>query len=306
MGWGNGTGNTFALRSINSYAEAKAKYDGTKQIRGSANIRPLGSRKYGHTAGIVCELTVDTSPNYYAAKLYQTECIKWWKPINGVERIEVSVANWPTPTTTQFVNYSLPHALHAQLSRHVIRINGWAVPRGESLVLENTGENGTWQAVNVQPEYTHNINRTKANAVRGRYKNFRNWLKGTLSLKNETFTEGEVQQCSDGEGQRHHNERYSSLIQCESAVATMFLDLISTPDDVDDKYDRYMLAAVWVAWRHGRSRGHAVTGRWAYNYHMNMSEFDKVLLALHAEEVLVKSELPRGTVKHDYYSAWLR
>lgn len=321
MGWGNATGNTYGLHSIDSYAEAKAKYDGTKQIRGSDNIRPLGDRKYGHVAGITAgELTTDTSdsplitlpltPAYYAAKLYKTECVKWMKPVKGVERIEVSVGKWPSPTTAQFVNHSLPYPLHAQLSRHVIRINGWAVPEKgeESLVLEQTGEGGTWQAVNAQPEYTHNINRTKANAVRGRYKDFRNWLKGTLSLKEESFTAEEIKPCSAAASRFKKDHPYSQLVGCESAVAARFLSLISTPDDVADKYDRYMLAAVWVAWRHGRTRGRhdGNTGQWTYDYHLKMPAFDKVLLALHAEEVLVKSEVPRGTVKHDEYAAWVR
>jgi len=69
-----------------------------------------------------------------------------------------------------------------------------------------------------------------------------------------------------------------------------------------------MLAAVWVAGRHGNSTGrhNGNTGQWTYDYHLKMPAFDKVLLSLHAEEVLVKSELPRGTVKKDAYATWLR
>jgi len=310
MGWGIGRGNTYGLHSIDSYAEAQKKYDETKQIRGSANIRPLGNRRHGHAAGITAgEMTTDTSnsplitlpltPAYYAAKLYHTECVKWVKPVNGVERIEVSVSNWPTPTTAQFINRVLPHPLTAELTRRVIRINGWVVPRDKALIIELNPDN-TWQAVNAQPEHIHNINRRAANAVRGRYKDFRNWLKGTLSLKEGRFTEEAVELVTQ--------EKLPELIGCTAEVAARFLSLISTPDDAADKYDRYMLAAVWVAGRHGNSTGrhNGNTGQWTYDYHLKMPAFDKVLLSLHAEEVLVKSELPRGTVKKDAYATWLR
>jgi len=318
MGWGNSYGgNTYGLPSIDSYAQAQARYDKTKQIRGSANVRPIGKRTYGHTAQITAgALTPDTSnsplitlpltPAYYAAKLYRTECVKWMKPVNGVERFELSISSWPTPTTAQFINRVLPHPLTAELLRSVIRVNGWVIPRNSPLILELNPDNNTWHALNAQTETTHNINRTAANAVRGRYKDFRNWLKGTLSLKEGRFTEEESKVCSAAPNEFKKDHPYSKLMGCKAETATKFLGLISTPDDAADKYDRYMLAAVWLAWRHGHRRHNTDTASWSYDFHFNMPAFDKILLALHAEEVLVESELPRGTVKRDAYATWLR
>jgi hypothetical protein len=86
MGWGNNNGGAMsALPSFSTYAEAKRHYDNTKEIRGSNNIRPLGLRRAGHSMRIVSSQT--TTQKYIAAKLYQTECVRWMEPVEGGEQV---------------------------------------------------------------------------------------------------------------------------------------------------------------------------------------------------------------------------
>lgn len=87
MGWGNSGRSSalYALPSFDTYAEAKKLYANTKEIRGSNNIRPLGLRRVGHSMSIVSSQA--TPQKYIAAKLYQTECVRWMEPDEGGEQV---------------------------------------------------------------------------------------------------------------------------------------------------------------------------------------------------------------------------
>ena len=284
--WGNAGYNTYGLHPNESYAEAQHTYNNTKPIRGSANVRPLGKRKYGHTAGITAASTEMLNPDYYAAKLYNTEVIKWLRPDDGIERMEITTGGWPTPTTAMFLNCATPYTMRAGLSRHVIRIDGWPIPRGGALKLEK--RDGQWQATNADLESVHKINRTKANEVRRRFKDFRNWLHGMLALREGMF---------DDEKVMVKNPRTASTI----------LAYMTAPETDPDKYIKYTEALMWTVQNHGSTKGVGSYSGGTHRYVKFLTErqFDLMLMKLHAEEILVEEKLPRGTVKRDQYAGWL-
>ena len=296
MGWNHGSA-THGLHAVNTYADAQIKYDTTKEIRGSANVRPLGDRRYGHTANIVSSSPADTNPDYYAAKLYNTDCIKWLRPDDGIERVIVSVGKWPTKTTCMFLDKTMPYTLGAVLSRFIIRVNGWPVPREGLLTLEFREDK--WQAADAQVEVVHKINRTKANEVRKRFKDFKNWLHGMLSLREGTFEEVDPRMPI-------FNVTATAL---DPATVIAFM---SAPDSDPEKYDKYNKVMMWGARNYGNTRyvktggtGGTFPGPYKYTRFFTMKQFDLMLLKLHAEEVLVVEELPYGVVKADAYAKWL-
>lgn len=284
--WGNAGYNTYGLHPNESYAEAQHTYNNTKPIRGSANVRPLGKRKYGHQAGITAAKSSDQNPDYYAAKLYNTEVIKWLRPDDGIERMEISTGGWPTPTTAMFLNCATPYNMRAGLSRHVIRIDGWPIPRGGALKLEK--RDGQWQATNAELESVHKINRTKANEVRRRFKDFKNWLHGMLALRENMF---------DDEKVMVKNLR----------TAASILEYMTAHDDDPAKYFKYTEALMWTVQNHGSTKGVGSYSGGTHRYVKFLTErqFDLMLMKLHAEEILVEEKLPRGTVKRDQYAGWL-
>jgi hypothetical protein len=293
MGWNNGSA-THGLKAIDTYADAQIKYNTTKEIRGSANVRPLGDRRYGHTANIVSSSPEDTNPDYYAAKLYNTECIKWLRPDDGIERVIVSVDKWPTKTTCMFLDRTMPYKLGAVLSRFTVRVNGWPVPRQGSLTLEFREDK--WQATDAQVEIVHKINRTKANEVRRTFKDFRNWLHGMLSLREGKF------------------EEIDPRMPIFSVTATA-LDLTTViafmlaPDSDPEKYVKYDKVMMWGVLNYGNTKyinnGGMLGGGYKYTRFFTMKQFDLMLMKLHAKDVLIVEELPYGVVKTDAYAKWL-
>ena len=284
MSWCKVGYNTHKLPSIDSYAEAKARYEKTKPIRGRAeDVRPLGKRSSTH-------MQIKKIGDNYALALYNSNCVMWYPPMvdnitnKTEERLGVSVGNYyPTVSTADFLDNVLPLGLRASMQNNVIRVQGCPVPQhvGEQknwLHFTNTGNAG-WVAQNRTPEYVHRVNRKAANDVRKRHAAFTDWATSYLSLRENKIPVNEV----------------AHIKVTMDDFKVWFKAAISSDD-----YEQYVNAILRLAVRKGRRNWHSET--WT----VTMEDVMHWLLRVHADEVLVREELPHGVVKRDPYGKWVK
>ncbi len=310
MAWSNGGWNRHELPMLRDYEAAKQKYESTKPIRGrSTDTRPLGKRR---TTWMQITKGVSDGGEYYAAKLYNTECVKWYA--NG--NMEISVGGWATYTTRDFIAFVLPSSFKVALVRGEIRISGYRVPKEKGLLLTTTPEhadsadivnNATTPATHYrvqdpEQEYTYSINRAKKKEVFNRFKNFRDWLKGYLSLKEGFIHHRELlthEQLKEAPFQ-HLMHRYPWSPELVSGVKQCRLQLIEWMQNKEGEvdYEKYIKAAAAIA---------TATGRWHINgKSVEIETFDKLLFKLHAPEILDITKVPQGiTPKKNAYTAWV-
>lgn len=310
MAWSNGGWNRHELPMLRDYEAAKQKYESTKPIRGrSDDTRPLGKRR---TTWMQITKGMEDGVEYYAAKLYNTECVKWYA--NG--NMEISVGGWATYTTRDFIAFVLPSSFKVALVRSEIRISGYRVPKEKGLLLTTTPEhadsadiinNATLSATHYrvqdpEQEYTYSINRAKKKEVFNRFKDFRDWLKGYLSLKEGFIHHSEsltYEQLKEAPFQ-HLMHRYPWSPELVSGVKQCRLQLIEWMQNKEGEidYDKYIKAAAAIA---------AAIGRWDINgKSVEIKNFDKLLFKLHAPEILNVEAVPQGTTpKKNAYTAWV-
>lgn len=316
MGWGygNNRGKSDAILSLphfSTYAEAKKRYDNTKPIRGSADVRPLGMRKHGHSFSIVegTDQVLPTPCPYVAAKMYRTECVRWIKPdendAQAPQVITISTDGWHSPSTAAFIDQVLPSGLRAAREGGKVRVNGLIVGNDHSMKWVKAKESG-WKVLEeaTYQEYTHKLNMPVANALKKQHKAFRNWLKGVLSLTEYKFNRTEALAALGLPPQRTLD--VPNLIgNKDPEVRQRFMDLLNAADSDPDKYAKWMTVAGWIALAMGHTPWAPREIERVVIMNHGVSSFDKALLALHADVVLVKTPVPLGKVKKDAYVKWV-
>ena len=169
----------------------------------------------------------------------------------------------------------------------------WAGPGGNA--------EGVWAVKDVETyrEYTHKLNIPATNALKKQHKAFKDWFRGMLSLTEGKFDMEEALTALLLTSTSHPPNLIGNK---DPYVKAQFMDLINAADSNPDKYVKWMRAAQWMALTMG-------TRLWGPNAGKMMLKgekvFDTVLLALHADVVLVKTPLPLGKVKKDTYARWV-
>ena len=165
------------LERLRDHREAELFYNSVTPIRGRAEvIKPLGARRDADKYQIVkCD-------GYYAAQLYRTHIVKFMQ--NG--EIVVSTGGYNTALTMQFIAEVLGIGANRQRGSNVFRISGenYIAKGKEEIRLKHIG-NGQFDIINENKHFHYVINRTGANNVRKRTANFRNYLKGFISLRTQ-------------------------------------------------------------------------------------------------------------------------
>ena len=285
MSWAKVGCNTHKLPSIDSYAEVKARYEKTKPIRGRVeDVRPLGKRSSTH-------MQIKKIGDNYALVLYNSNCVMWYPHVVDnltgkiEERVGVSVGNYyPTVSTADFLDNVLPLGLRASMQNNVMRVQGCPVPQHTSeqedwLHFTNINNSG-WVAQNRTSEYVHRISRKAANDVRKRCAAFTDWAKGYLSLRESRIPNEEVAHI-----------KYMSKEDVKETFKTAVYS---------DDYEQYVDAVLRLASREGRKNYHSQT------LTITVEDVMHWVLRVHADEVLVREELPHGVVKRDTYAKWLK
>ena len=150
-------------------------------------------------------------------------------------------------------------------------------------------EQGVWEVLNPNKEYDYRINRKAANNVRRRFKEFKEYLIGSVKLREDgDFSMQEFAEMGI------KPEPCNYKIDAENR--THILNMMQDPD-------KFYEASLWVA----ASIGLRKWGRGTIslkNEHFAAKEFDEFLLKNHANEVLDMVEIKY--VKRNRYKNWVK
>ena len=195
------------LERLRDHREAELFYNSIVPIRGRAEvIKPLGARRDADKYQIVkCD-------GYYAAQLYRTHIVKFMQ--NG--EIVVSTGGYNTALTMQFIAEVLGIGANRQRGSNVFRISGenYIAKGKEEIRLKHIG-NGQFDIINENKHFHYVINRTGANNVRKRTANFRNYLKGFISLRTQEV------------------KRYGNTYDMVRIPRAEFIDIFGSRDETD-------------------------------------------------------------------------
>ena len=170
--------NSARIKSLPTYAQAKAHYESVVPIRGSDNIRPLGAnRRYKYTQIVKRMISVETPDNplgewaeVYACNLWGTDYITFYPNGDLVMNTGyrgVSVMNMLTYALKDVVGIGSMRGKWYLINK-----------KRESFVLKETEPtvfsfvDGDYVPKDPTPETVYTLNRKEMNALRKRYKKF--------------------------------------------------------------------------------------------------------------------------------------
>ena len=303
---GFGCSRNSGIKYLRDYKAAVEWYDATKPIRGrTEDKRPLGHRRNVDSFWI---LKHDADEQGVGARV---ECYLYHTPVvtyHADGRIEVKCDRWATVATTAFINEVSPFSARKFDNSIVIshrvgmgEMHETRLPKKGSLFFkyhEQVNGMGVYELLNPQKEYDYRINRKAANNVRRRFKEFRDYLLGSVKLRE--FGAFSMQEYRDAkladEGSRFvHN---SVNISQNKEGKTHLLNMMLNPDS-------FYEASLWIA----ANVGHRMWfGDGEYRLgteDVATKRFDGLLMQLHAIEVLEQQEMPQGEVKRNRFDGWL-
>lgn len=155
--------STTDLPRIHDYAEAERLFNTIKPIRGKPYIRPLGDRRKHHMG--IQDGTKD-GKNYYAAKLYNTEAVRWFE--DGTISITYG-DGWTTLSTALFIDRVCGIARCCLFDNKIwVRVNQKNYPIGaEGLKFSPSPEDPSdYICVNQQKYCTNTYNKAETKRLR--------------------------------------------------------------------------------------------------------------------------------------------
>lgn len=160
-----------------NHRHAKQIYDSVKPIRGrSPEVRPLGNRKDADT------YSVRMNGDDVEFVLYQTPVITY-KP-NG--EIVLRTNGWASVSTHQFISQVLGIPARGKGGSSVLTVSGQDYTMtDEGQIVLGSERTGTWRVLSHEKLYGYKANRKALTNVRSRYSEFRKYLGGFVSLRQE-------------------------------------------------------------------------------------------------------------------------
>jgi hypothetical protein len=311
-----------------SYAEAKKIHDDTKPIRGrNVEMRPLGNRRDADS------YWVRMNGEDVEFVLYKSPVITY-KPDGAVV---ITPDAYSTVSTHQFFARVLGVGANAVRQNTVITIGDkrYTVKGKDTLTLKMQG--GNWCVVEgAKPQFAWHLDRREATNVRNRYKEFITYFKGMVSLRTEEIEmpyysntyQGirvslhEIQQAFETEltepdnilgtvqyiqdlPQRHYNYGSQREAEYRDGIA-WFTEIIKSDQPEETKHLNFYRGALAVLLTADRiyQRGQSDNTYIAKAKNITKA-LDTTLLRAHASEVLVRKELPIGSVSKGTYDLWL-
>jgi len=294
MGWGNGYRNSGICRLYN-YEQALAHFNDTKPIRGrEVECRPLGHRDRPH-------FSIKLNDNF------EVECCEYnhqpavtFRP-NGEVWIR---PQWISVSSCAFIEEVL--GIRSSQVDYKIRVElaagTFVVPINKGLVIKRDPERGNnYHPISVERNIVHHIKRGVANNVRSQYADVFSYAHGYFKLDATMPSDDEQRELFGvktivneyGDGTKYEYERlntpnwqYSNPEDVEQ-----FMDMMRS-DDPMDKYKAMVVLRIHVG-AYRTSKG---------SYKEVLQWIDRMVLAMHREEVFKEVEVPVGVVRKDIYS----
>ena len=180
--------NSARIKSLPTYAQAKAHYESVVPIRGSDNIRPLGAnRRYKYTQIVKRMISVETPDNplgewaeVYACNLWGTDYITFYPNGDLVMNTGyrgVSVMNMLTYALKDVVGIGSMRGKWYLINK---KRESFALKETEPTVFSFV--DGDYVPKDPTPETVYTLNRKEMNALRKRYKKFTEYACTALGI----------------------------------------------------------------------------------------------------------------------------
>ena len=315
---------------VTTYTEAKKIHDDTKPIRGrDPEVRPLGNRRDADS------YWVRMNGDDVEFVLYKSPVITY-KPDGAVV---LTPDTYSTVSTHQFFARVLGVGANAVRQNTVITIGDkrYTVKGKDTLTLK-LDEAGNWHCVEgAKAQFAWHLDRREATNVRNRYKEFITYFRGMVSLRTEEIEmpyygnntyQGirvsltEIQQAFDTELsepdnilgtvqyiqdllQKHYNYGTQREAEYRDGIA-WFTETIKSDQPEDTKHLNFYRGALAVLLTAERiyQRGQQDNTYIAKAKNITKA-LDTTLLRAHAKDVLIRKELPIGSVSKGTYDMWL-
>ena len=324
---------------VTTYPEAKKIHDNTKPIRGrSPEIRPLGNRRDADSYWV----RMDGEDVVFM--LYKSPVITY-KPDGGVVLTPdtystVSTHQFFARVLGVGANASRQHSVITLHDNKRYTVRG-----KDTLTLKLDKSGNWQCVEGAKAQFSWHLDRREATNVRNRYKEFRTYFKGMVNLRTEdvkpnyhyepiacvnvSLTElqnafgvekpegdgfhrnndpdhiiGHMQWMHD-QPQRHYNYGTQRAGEYAEGMA-QFMELIKSDQAEDTKHSNFYKGALAVLLSGDRmyQRGQD-DNTYLVKAKPIVKALDTVLLKAHAREVLVRKELPLGSVSKGAYDMWL-
>lgn len=305
---------------IRTYEKALSWFERTKPIRGRAEeIRPLGDRRDADT------YSIRKVEDNIELVLYQTPVITF-RPDGEVE---LRTGGWHTVSTNQFFKRVLDIPSHGQRGFTVMTINDKKYILRDG-VMRLRADGSKWEVLNPEKQYSLTLDRKATAEVRKKYEEFYRYLKGFVSLREESLTNRytgreknyinvpvdeyknlfeslkgvEDYAYMDKRGQQHlHWNRVKPEQYAKSA--NMFEQLIRSDQAEDTKHTNFYKAALLLIAKECVDSMEVHFSEFTVESRKLVPLLDTILFMMNADKVIRKVELPEGKIANRVYDSWM-
>ena len=323
MAWGNSLTSyrSWGFPTITDYKDAARREAETKPIRGDVNgTKPLGDRKKKYINIRTDAPNPNTKNPDIVCRMGNTDVVRY-KP-NG--DVVVNVGGWTSSTINDFLwhllglpvrtfdNRSWVKCFYKRNSKETAVGGEFVFPPNKDITFRKDELTRGWVTSDVQPAFTHKVNREKSNLVRKSYAPFTQYLRNMIKLRLEiiekkhwtgsvevervvTITSKEMQ----AEGIESNVPKLEFRPRGDSAAQNVRGMMLS--DDPAQYYRAFL---------------HIIRGTYAWNYvpavGISVYEdaigdfYNKLLLFIHKKEVLEVAISDDNKSKRDPYGQWFK
>jgi len=289
-----------------TYADAKYVHDKTKPIRGrSPEVRPLGARR---DVGVY---SVRMSGANVEFVLYKTPVITYLP--NG--DVVIKTDGWSSVSTHQFICQVLGVSCYGSRRNTVMEargsdgeVNKYIIPKDKGITMIHVG--GNWRITQFNTIYEYRLNRKAVNQMRKRYVGFLTYVRGMVNLRSEMV---------EPHRWARRQKPYAAVVIGQEELPQQaragtihglkieFAELLRADQPEDTRHLSYNTAfALAVQWALNLSRSNSVNmGTVKLPAEEVLGLIDELLLRMHAQEILVWTELKAGQVPSGKYRGWM-
>jgi len=299
------------IKRIQTYEEAKLRYEQIKPIRGRAgDVRPLGNRK-NDDYRIAKRINPLNNTTSYQCILYRTPVIEY-KPDGDVE---INMGGYRSTANRTFIEKVLYLSCYSKNGSSVLCLGNKA-----EVVLHNTKTTVirrlevhpfVWELALGEPVYETQMNKKKANNVRAKYGEFEKYLKAMINLREETRTEGVMGNkyayaCWKRMTFAHSEFTEAGVTEVESKGFPV--ELMANDQPEESKHSNFYKAALGIVL--AIQGGHSVRFFKGSEMHLSsesiMPKFREIVYRHHSDEVFEKVLLPVGKAPSKKYNSWVK
>lgn len=284
------------IRSIDNYAEALAKWEGTKHIRGRAtDQRPLGRRDYVDSFRILKQ-----ENGAIQCILYNTPVVTFTPEDN----IVINTAGFNGGSTRKFIDEVSPHGIAAYVFDKTMCLTLYGTPnedgssnkgsyrlkRNEPTLVRRV-QTG-WVVEDAVQHTVHKVNRRGKKAVMDRYQPFFAYVDAFCRLRGgEKVEDTEIKEALGAQGYPLvAGNNYMNQWKMENRYALLMGYMASTGEEQHSDYYKATMVLLCEVHRSDAA--------------MMRATLVSILTGIHRDEVFTVEAVAKGSVKKDAYARY--